>query len=188
MVTLQDNNGTPVVSNLKRIASGLRNAASLAIDPSSGDLYIADNGIDGNDDGNEAWSTDELDRIPAAQIGVSRSVFRLPGTVNGQLTESYVKTIDQPGDPVTVVNPGVGVQPLIAFEPLPDSVLTAEGSESEGSSGFALSPPSSRPGSIMVSSSASMASLTREGRRMTRTRSSSLTRAPAITLTSSRTI
>ena len=53
---------------------------------------------------------------------------------------SYVKTIDQPGDPVTVVNPGVGVQPLIAFEPLPDSVLTAEGSESEGSSGFALSP------------------------------------------------
>ena len=41
---------------------------------------------------------------------------------------------------MTVVNPGVGVQPLVAFEPLPDPVLTAEGSESEGSSGFALSP------------------------------------------------
>ena len=39
-----------------------------------------------------------------------------------------------------MVNPGVGVQPLVAFEPLPDPVLTAEGSESEGSSGFALSP------------------------------------------------
>ena len=140
MFTFHDNNGTPVVANLKRIAAGLRNAASLAIDPSSGDLYIADNGIDGNDGGNEAWSTDELDRIPAAQIGASVPYFGFPETINGQLTESYYKTIDKPGDPVKVINPGVGVQPLVAFEPLPDPVLTAEGSESEGSSGFALSP------------------------------------------------
>ena len=41
----------------------------MAIDPATGDLVFADNGIDGNDGGNEAWSTDELDRIPAAQIG-----------------------------------------------------------------------------------------------------------------------
>jgi hypothetical protein len=140
MVTIHDSNGTPVVANLKRIAAGLRNAASLAIDPSSGDLYIADNGIDGNDYGNEAWSADELDRIPAAQIGASVPYFGFPELINGQLTESYVKTIDQPGDPVSVVNPTVGVQPLIAFEPLPDAVLSAGGSESEGSSGFALSP------------------------------------------------
>ena len=146
MVTVQNNNGSPVVSNLKRIASGLRNAASLAIDASTGDLYIADNGIDGNDNANEAWSTDELDRIPAAQIGVSVPYFGFPEEVNGQLTESYVKTIDRPGDPVTVVNPSVGVQPLIGFEPLPDSVLTTEGSESEGSSGFALSPAQFPPG------------------------------------------
>ncbi len=140
MVTIHDNNGTPVVANLKRIAAGLRNAASLAIDPSSGDLYLADNGIDGNNGGNEAWSTDELDRIPAAQVGTSVPFFGFPETISGQVTESYYKTIDKPGDQVTVVNPGVGVQPLVAFEPLPDPVLTAEGSESEGSSGFALSP------------------------------------------------
>ena len=68
------------MSNLTRIASGLRNAASLAIDPATGDLVFADNGIDGNSGGNEAWSTDELDRIPAAQIGGSGRVFRFPGT------------------------------------------------------------------------------------------------------------
>jgi len=133
IVTLQDQGGSPVFSNLTQIATGLRNAASLAIDPATGDLYIADNGIDGNNYGNEAWSADELDIIPAAQIGHSVPNFGFP--------YSYVKTIDKPGDPVTVVDPTYGVQPLIAFEPLPDPILTVEGSESEGSSGFALSPP-----------------------------------------------
>jgi hypothetical protein len=133
MVTLTDQGGSPVISNLTQIATGLRNAASLAIDPTSGDLYLADNGIDGNSYGNEAWSADELDVIPAAQIGHSVVNFGFP--------YSYIKTIDKPGDPVTVVDPTFGVQPLIGFEPLPDPVLTAEGSESEGSSGFALSPP-----------------------------------------------
>ena len=141
MVTIHDNNGTPVVANLKRIAAGLRNAASLAIDPSSGDLYIADNGIDGNGNGADAWSSDELDRIPAAQFGTSVPYFGFPEQENGQLTESYYKAIAKPGDSVTVVNPSVGTQPLIAFEPLPDSSLPADGSRSQGSSGFALSPP-----------------------------------------------
>jgi hypothetical protein len=133
MVTVHDQGGTPAFSHLTRIASGLRNAASLAIDPATGDLYITDNGIDGNDGGNEAWSADELDRIPAALIGKTVENFGFP--------YSYVKTIDRPGDPVTVVDPKYGIQPLIAFEPLPDPVLTREGSESEGASGFALSPP-----------------------------------------------
>jgi hypothetical protein len=140
MVTVHDVRGTPRVSNLKRIASGLRNAASMAIDPTTGDLWIADNGIDGNAGGNEAWSADELNRIPAAQIGGAVEFFGFPTLVNGQIVYSYVKTIDKPGDPVMVLNPNVGVQPVMAFEPLPDPVLTVEGSESEGSSGFALSP------------------------------------------------
>ena len=140
MVTVHDVGGTPRITNLKQVASGLRNAASMAIDPVTGDLWFADNGIDGNDGGNEAWSTDELDRIPAAQIGGKVEYFGFPTLVNGQIVVSYVKTIDKPGDPVIVVHPNVGVQPLVAFEPLPDPVLTAEGSESEGPSGFALSP------------------------------------------------
>ena len=133
MVTIHDQGGTPQMSNPIQIAKGLRNAASLAIDPTTGDLYLADNGIDGNDGGNEAWSTDELGIIPAALIGKQVEDFGFP--------YSYVKTIDVPGDPVTVVNPTIGIQPTIAFEPLADPVLTTEGSESEGSSGFALSPP-----------------------------------------------
>ena len=140
MVTLQDNSGTPVLSNLTRIASGVRNAASMAIDP-AGDLFFADNGIDGNGGGKYGWSTDELDEIPAAQIGGPTEFFGFPEMINGQLAVSYVKTNAAPGDPVTVVNPGVGVQPLIAFEPLPDSNLAPLGSRSQGASGFALSPP-----------------------------------------------
>jgi glucose/arabinose dehydrogenase len=141
MVTLHDAGGTPVFSNLTQVASSLRNAASLAIDPATGDLYIADNGIDGNDGGNEAWSTDELDRIPAAQIGATPGYFGFPELVDGQLIYSYVKTNDLPGQPVRVISNTVAVPPLISFEPLPDAALPATGSESEGASGFALSPP-----------------------------------------------
>ena len=90
----------------------------MAVDPTTGDLWFADNGIDGNAGGNEAWSADELDRIPAAQIGGAVEYFGFPTLVNGQIVYSYVKTIDKPGDPVTVVNPNVGVQPVVAFEPL----------------------------------------------------------------------
>jgi hypothetical protein len=137
MVTLHDNSGTPVLSNLTRIAAGVRNAASLAIDP-AGNLYFADNGIDKV--GNVAWSADELDEIPAAQIGGAVEYFGFPEQINGQLTYSYVKTSAAPGDPVTVVNPSVGVQPLIAFEPLTDPAMGSGGSKSQGASGFALSP------------------------------------------------
>jgi hypothetical protein len=112
----------------------------MAIDPITGDLWIADNGIDGNDGGNEAWTADELDRIPAAQIGSAVEYFGFPTLIGGQVVYSYVRTIDKPGDPAIVLNPNVGVQPVVDFEPLPDPVLTAEGSESEGPSGFSLSP------------------------------------------------
>ena len=133
MVTLRDNNGTPVVSSPLQIAKGLRNAASMEVDPVTGRLLFADNGIDGNDFGNEAWSTDELNAIWPSAGGGQFNNFGFP--------YNYTKTIDAPGDPVVVVNPGLGRPPLIAFEPLPDPVLTTEGSESEGASGFAISPP-----------------------------------------------
>ena len=140
MVTLHNVRGTPRLTNLRQVASGLRNAASMAIDPTTGDLWLADNGIDGNDYSNEAWSTDELDRVPAAQIGKSVAYFGYPTLVDGKIVVSYVKTVDSPGDPVTVVNPGVGIQPVVAYQPLPDPALPGGGSESEGPSGFALSP------------------------------------------------
>jgi hypothetical protein len=152
MVTLSDNNGSPVLSNPIRIAAGVRNAASLAFDPTTGDLDFADNGIDKNAN-NVAWSADELDRIPAAQIGAGVPYFGFPEVIGGQLTYSYVKTSLQPGDPVTVINPDVGVQPLIAFEPLADAALGSGGSKSQGASGFALSPagfPAAVAGGVFI--------------------------------------
>ncbi|WZO99616.1 hypothetical protein EP7_001223 [Isosphaeraceae bacterium EP7] len=132
MVTVRDVRGTPRLVNLRQVASGLRNAASMSVDPKTGDLWLADNGIDGNEGSNAAWSTDELDKVPAAEIGKVVQNFGFP--------YSYVKTVDHPGDPVTVVNPTFGVQPVIAFQPIPDAAGTPAGSQSEGASGFALSP------------------------------------------------
>src|SRR6266850_385327 len=57
------------VSNLVRIAAGLRNAAGMAFHPTTGDLYFEDNGIDGFQDPNEPLSADELNRIAAADLG-----------------------------------------------------------------------------------------------------------------------
>jgi glucose/arabinose dehydrogenase len=140
MVTLQDSGGTPVLSGLARIASGVRNAASMAVD-SAGNLFFADNGIDGNGGGEYGWSTDELDEITAAQIRAGNDLFfGFPETVGGQLQVSYVRTNGQPGQSETVINPGVGVQPLVAFEPLADPSLGSLGSRAQGASGFALSP------------------------------------------------
>jgi hypothetical protein len=132
MVTLQDNNGTPVLSNLRQVATGLRNAASMAFDPATGDLLLADNGIDGIPDPNEAYSADTLQRIAAANIGVVVPNFGYPYT--------YTLTTTTPGGTGTRVNPSGGVTPLAAFEPLVDPLLPTTGSESEGASGFAPSP------------------------------------------------
>ena len=127
----------PVFSGPIRVASGLRNAASLAFHPITGDLYFAENGIDGNSFGNESWSTDELNRLRGRQIGGRVENFGYP--------YSYHRTVEKPGDPVTVVRPRLGRQPLVSFQPLPDPT-TEKGVESEGASGFAISPRFFPPG------------------------------------------
>jgi glucose/arabinose dehydrogenase len=132
MVTLHDNGGTPVLSGLTQIATGLRNAASMAINPATGDLLFADNGMDGIDGGNEAYSTDTLHRIAAADIGKSVPNYGFP--------YSYSLTNVVPNTPETVVDPAGRVPPLASFQPLYDPNLPSTGSESEGASGFAISP------------------------------------------------
>src|SRR6266567_4557912 len=69
MLTLTDNITNVVASNLTRLAKGLRNAAGFAFQPVTGDLYFEDNGIDGLSDPDEPLSADELNVIPAAQLG-----------------------------------------------------------------------------------------------------------------------
>jgi glucose/arabinose dehydrogenase len=132
MVTLHDQGGTPVLSGLTKVATGLRNAEAMGIDPATGDLLYADNGIDGTDGGNEAYSTDTLFRIKATDIG--RIV------PNDGFPYSYTLTNPLPDMPNTVVNPGSRVSPLASFQPLRDPNLLSTGSESEGASGFAIAP------------------------------------------------
>ena len=132
MVRLVDDNGTPVLSDLTQVATGLRNAASMVFD-SAGDLYLADNGIDGTDGGYYGFSTDTLQMMPAAEIGVTVPNFGFP--------YSYTLTNQAPGEPVTAVNPSQRVTPLASFEPLGDPNLPGTGSRSQGAAGIALSPP-----------------------------------------------
>jgi glucose/arabinose dehydrogenase len=136
VATLSSHNGAPVFSNLRQVADGLRNAASLAIDPTTGDLLIADNGIDGNNTGAVAWSADTLDRVPAADIGTTVLNFGYP--------YHYTLAAQTPGGPGPRVDlgPTSGVTlPVLAFQPLPDANIPNFGSRSQGASGFTIAPP-----------------------------------------------
>ncbi|MGQ0633721.1 MAG: hypothetical protein ACT4QC_03850, partial [Planctomycetaceae bacterium] len=125
-VTVTDTGGVPVVSNLTQIAAGLRNASGITFDPNTGDLLFADNGIDGLVNANEPYSADELNRIAASDIGGAVENFGFPSTYIPYRTGGQG---------------GVGDNPLVAFQPLPDP---ATGSESEGPAEIAFTPESFR--------------------------------------------
>lgn len=128
-LTLTDGPAGVTASRLTRIARGLRNAAGMAFDPDTGDLYLEDNGIDGLSDANEPTSADELNRIPAEAIGGAVEHFGFPDHYTTYRTGVLVG--------------GGAIQPLIAFQPLPDP---ATGSESEGPNDIALAPRGFPPG------------------------------------------
>lgn len=120
---LKDFGDHVTASNLTHIATGLRNAAGILFHPQTGDLYFTDNGIDGLQDPNEPLSADELNRIAAADIGGSVENFGFPSDYIEYRTGKHVGS--------------GGVQPLIAFQPLPDPMT---GSESEGPNEITLAP------------------------------------------------
>ncbi|PYM84399.1 MAG: hypothetical protein DME13_13120, partial [Candidatus Rokuibacteriota bacterium] len=111
----------------------------MAFHPTTGDLYFEDNGIDGFQDPNEPLSADEINRIAAADLG------RQP-----------VPDFGFPNDYIDYhtgqrVGSG-GVQPLVAFLPLPCASCPdpgdpngPDGAESEGPSGIVFAPPSFPP-------------------------------------------
>ncbi|MBP60686.1 MAG: hypothetical protein CMJ62_04090 [Planctomycetaceae bacterium] len=96
--------GVPVISGLKKIASGLRNAAGLAFHPTNGDLWFQDNGEDGS--GNSPLGADELNRIAADQLGGAVEDFGFD--------EDYISYFS--GNRNTSRNPSRdGIQPEVAF-------------------------------------------------------------------------
>ena len=115
-------------SDLEQIASGLRNASGLTFHPTSGDLYIAENGIDGLEDADEQFSADEINVIPADALGGAVEDFGFPSTYVVYRTGEVV------GD--------TGEPPFVVFQPVPDPKT---GDESEGPNDIAFAPPVFEP-------------------------------------------
>jgi len=120
-VHIEDENGVLTGSAPQQIARGLRNAAGLAIDERTGDLWFEDNGIDTPDNRIEALSADELNYLPADAIGGDVEDFGFP--------DSYIdyRSGEAIGRDSTA--------PIVAFGP-------TGGSENEGAADIALSPRS----------------------------------------------
>lgn len=124
MLTLTDDGSSVTGTSLQQIATGLRNPAGFAWHPETADLYLQDNGIDGVRDPNEPTSADELNMIPADQIGGEIEDFGF--------AENYTEYR-------TGVAVGLeGIQPLVAFQPLP----SPDGAEAEGPNDIAFAPAS----------------------------------------------
>ncbi len=122
MLQITDDGVSVSGSNLTQIATGLRNAAGMAFHPQTGDLYLQDNGIDGVVVAIEPTSADEINVIPAADIGGTIEDFGFPTTYVEYRTD------------VTIGS--VGIQPLVAFQPIP----APDGSEAEGPNDIVFAP------------------------------------------------
>lgn len=122
MFRLGSTSGGVAVSGLTQVASGLRNAFGLAFHPETGDLWLTENGIDGLADSNEPLSADELNRIPAADLGVTVPDFGFPDSYTEYRTGVLV------GDPDRA--------PVVAFQPLGGP----QGKEFEGATELVFAP------------------------------------------------
>jgi glucose/arabinose dehydrogenase len=122
-ITITDNGTTLTASEHTQIATGLRNASGLAFHPQTGDFYIGENGIDGLVNSNEPHSADEINVIPAAELGESVANFGFPSTYQEYRTGTTIGS--------------TGILPLIAFQPIPPP----EGAEAEGINEIAFAPP-----------------------------------------------
>ena len=124
-LTIVDHGTNVIASNLTQIATGLRNPTGFAFHPTTDDFYFQDNGIDGLVNANEPLSADELNAIPAAQLGLGPAKFF--GFPTNYIEYRTGRNVG-----------GLGIQPLVAFQPLPNPTT---GSESEGPNDIVFAPP-----------------------------------------------
>lgn len=122
MFRLTDHATSVSGSNLTQLASGLRNAAGHAFQPDTGDLFFQDNGIDGLLNRGEPLSADELNVIPAAEIGGTIDFFGFPDNYTEYRTDVLI------GE--------AGTLPRFAFQPIPAPI----GAEAEGANDITFSP------------------------------------------------
>ncbi len=125
MMTIADEGKQVRMTDVVRIGSGLRNAAGYTFHPATGDLYFQDNGIDGLEVATEPHSADELNFIAREEIGQKPVPdFGFPDNYTAYRTGEVVG--------------GEGVQPVIAFQPIPDPDT---GLRSEGPNNITFAPP-----------------------------------------------
>ena len=122
-VRLTDNGSSLTTIAYTQIATGLRNASGLMFHPQTGDFYIGENGIDGLVNVNEPHSADEINVIPAGDLGVSLADFGFPDTYEQYRTG------------VTIGSSGI--LPIVTFQPIP----MPDGAEAEGVNEIAFAPP-----------------------------------------------
>jgi glucose/arabinose dehydrogenase len=131
-ITLSDDGDQVTAADARLIAIGVRNGASMAFHPSTGDLYFQDNGIDLEDGSDGQLSADELDVIEQGRLGVEVLDFGFP---------------DAYADASTGARVGLGGEdPIVTFEPIADS-------ESEGAAEITFAPssfPDGLTGGILV--------------------------------------
>lgn len=120
-VTIDDSGASPTAATLLQVATGLRNAAGIGFSPATGDLYFQDNGIDPAT--GVSQSADELNRIAVGSVGGAIEDFGFPS--------DYVEY--RTGTVATALS----VQPLVAFQPIPDPFT---GAMSEGPVELAFAP------------------------------------------------
>lgn len=123
--------GSQLSGAVQQVAKGLRNAAGMVF-AANGDLLLHDNGIDTPGNPDVSLSSDELNRIAAADLGVVIPDFGFPNTyvsaATGQTIANGVVVCDG-----ICATPGV-TPPRLAFRPI--------GTErSEGAVEIALAPP-----------------------------------------------
>ncbi len=121
LATVHDDGESIVFSKPVAVATGIRNTSAMAFDPASGDLWIAENGIDGLDDPFVSFSADELDVVPAEDIGTLTLDFGFPDTYTRYDTGEVVGS--------------TGTAPFAVFLPL-------DGSENEGIAALSFAPAS----------------------------------------------
>ncbi len=125
MMTIVDEGSQARMSRVVQVGAGLRNAAGFTFHPATGDLYLQDNGIDGLEVATEPHSADELNFIAREDVG------REPIPDFG-FPDNYIAY--RTGEVVG----GEGVQPVIAFQPVPDPQT---GRRSEGPNDITFAPP-----------------------------------------------
>ncbi|MFN7935796.1 MAG: hypothetical protein U0R19_20875 [Bryobacteraceae bacterium] len=129
MVTIDESGPAPVASNLRTVATGIRNVYGMGFDPVTGDLYFADNAIDENEGVTTETSTppqaDELNRIAAAAVGVTAPNFGYPTCYIEYQTGNTV------GDCTGIA------MPVAVFQPIPNPPA---GGRSEGPTEIAFAP------------------------------------------------